>query len=481
MPGEIGGYENLCSAKVSESDWPNDAHRSKRATFLLLIATMTNDEFVLIIEPDLSGHRWRYAQWSAEAYIEAGYRCLIVTERCNAQHELARRIVAENNPQLQIDFVNVPARASRFSPASLTYVRYHREFQDALAVASQRRRVVLIIVPYVDYFLYALPFLGSPFGDTPWIGVTMRSTFHHEQVGVKGPRRRLVNAIKAQLFKRALKSAGMKTLLTIDPTLLQWCAHLQIVQNPSGNTSKHAPERAREPLQKQAPERERKGARIDYLADPFPDVQATDPALAKQRLGLGAGKHLLVYGLINQRKGIRELVEACAQRSDAPTLVVAGNQDGETRDFLEHAATRLSPAPVILNRFISSEVELDLFSACDAVWLGYKGHYGMSGVLVQAYRFAKPVIATADGLIGWFCRNAELGMVIDDLSSPTINRALDRVLLDAPQTTHVVTAAADHLLARNTLSQFKLTLQQAGLGPRSADPSARTLRPHPVA
>jgi len=100
------------------------------------------------------------------------------------------------------------------------------------------------------------------------------------------------------------------------------------------------------------------------------------------------------------------------------------------------------------------------------------------GVLVQAYRFAKPVIATADGLIGWFCKNAELGTVIDDLSSPTINRALDRVLLDSPQTTRVAAVAQDHLLARNTLSQFKLTLQQAGLGPRSVDPSARALRSH---
>ena len=460
--------------------------QAKRATFLLLIATMTNDDYVLIIEPDLSGHRWRYAQWAAEAYIEAGYRCLIVTERHNEQHELARRIIAENNPQLQIDFVNAPARASRLSLASSTYVRYHREFQDALAVASHGRRIVLIVVPYVDYFLYALPFLGSPFGNTPWIGITMRSTFHHEHVGIKGPRRRLVNAIKTQLFKRAVKSTGMKTLLTIDPTLLQWYARVQNPGKVQETAREHAATQAAtqtatqaaEQAPEQARERKHAGATIEYLADPFPDVKATDPVLAKKRLGLGAGKHLLVYGLINQRKGIHELVEACAERRDAPTLVVAGNQDGDTHDFLQHAATRLSPAPVILDQFISSEVELDLFSACDVVWLGYKGHYGMIGVLVQAYRFAKPVIATADGLIGWFCKNAELGTVIDDLSGPTINRALDRVLLDAPQTTRTAAAAQDHLLARNTLSQFKLTLQQAGLGPRCVDPSARALRPH---
>jgi glycosyltransferase involved in cell wall biosynthesis len=114
------------------------------------------------------------------------------------------------------------------------------------------------------------------------------------------------------------------------------------------------------------------------------------------------------------------------------------------------------PAPIVLDRFISSETELDLFSACDVVWLGYKGHYGMSGVLVQAFRFGKPVIATADGLIGWFCRTGELGPVIDDLTPGSINRALDDVLARRKRP-----VAAGHLLERNTLGQFKETLRQA--------------------
>jgi len=47
------------------------------------------------------------------------------------------------------------------------------------------------------------------------------------------------------------------------------------------------------------------------------------------------------------------------------------------------------PTPLVLDRLISEEQEADLFSACDAVWLGYMGHYGMSGVLVQAYHFGR--------------------------------------------------------------------------------------------
>ena len=199
------------------------------------------------------------------------------------------------------------------------------------------------------------------------------------------------------------------------------------------------------------------GAAVQYLADPFPDTRANEPQLARARLGLGAGKHLLVYGAISERKGIQELVTGLAQRrgGDKPTLVIAGEQDDETRAFLG-SSEALSPAAVVMDRFISAEDELDLFSACDVIWLGYKGHYGMSGVLVQAYRFGKPVIATADGLIGWFCRTGELGPVVEDLSVASINAALDKVLGG-----RLGPLAEGHLLERNTLSQFKQTLRQA--------------------
>jgi glycosyltransferase involved in cell wall biosynthesis len=388
------------------------------------------NESVLIIEPDFSGHRWRYAEWVANAYMEAGYRCVIVTEPRNEAHPLVARIRGQAAPDLDIAFVEAPARGGGIV-SKFSYARMHRLFRHMYEAAIRERRAALVVVPYVDYFLLALPFLRSPFGATPWVGITMRSNFHHHRVGVRAPRRPLVNAVKGGLFARAIRAGGMKTLLTIDPTLPDWW-------------KQHA---------------RTSGASIAYLADPFPDARAADPAAAKARLGLSDGTHVLVYGAINDRKGVFELIDALASRRDgayAPTLVIAGAQDADTRARLNAAVARLTPAPVVLDRFISGEDELDLFSACDVVWLGYKGHYGMSGVLVQAYRFGKPVVATADGLIGWFCRTGELGPVVDDLAAGSINRALDDVLARRARP-----LVAGHLLERNTLSQFKETLRRA--------------------
>lgn len=417
--------------------------------FFATLGDMTKDT-ILVIEPDFSGHRWRYAEWAAQACIEAGYRCVIVTSSANATHPLAQRLAADGRTaglaELQITFVEPPTEAPRAGLASISYVRYFRLFQHLYRTVSREYGVAMVMVPYVDYFFYALPLLGSPFGTTPWAGITMRATFHHHEAGVRAPRRPLINAVKAQLFRRAIRAKGLKTLLTIDPTLADWCA-------------KH-PEPGAAPVQ--------------YLADPSPDARVIDPLLARQKLGMSAHRqYVLVYGAISERKGIYELVQALTARVDAPTLVIAGSQDMDARATLQRALTQLSPAPVVLDRFIDSDTENDLFSACDVVWLGYKGHYGMSGVLVQAYRFAKPLIATADGLIGWFCRDGELGPVIDNLSSDSINSALDTALEMGAIRAH---AGSGHLLERNTLAHFKLTLQSV-MRDNPGVPAAAALHP----
>ena len=42
----------------------------------------------LVIEPDFSGHRWRYVQWAVEALVEAGYECIVSTDASNGKHPL---------------------------------------------------------------------------------------------------------------------------------------------------------------------------------------------------------------------------------------------------------------------------------------------------------------------------------------------------------------------------------------------------------
>ena len=394
--------------------------------------------WIAIIEPNFSGHRWRYVDWIANACIEAGERCVVVTDHANASHPLAQRIASNADPALRIVAVDMRTVPHSLLRERSVYSRFHTLFSRAFAEVNRELPVRRVVVPYADYFFYTLSLLGSPFGSTDWIGLIMGATFHHPQVGVRTPRRPLVDRAKSVLFARGMHARGLQTLLTIDPTLPDWFAH--------SRAARHA-------------------APLDYVADPFPDTPAEDPVQARARLGLDPrARYLLVYGAISERKGIRELVQALAHDGDAPTLLIAGEQDRETHAFLDVHLPTLAHAPVVLDRFIPEDVERSLFSACDAVWLGYKHHYGMSGVLVQAYRFNKPVIATADGLIGWFCRDGQLGPRLDDLTRASIAQALDTLARrwnGGEAGPAAPSPSGENLLARNTLDQFKRSFQQA--------------------
>ncbi len=395
----------------------------------------------LLIEPDFSGHRWRYAKWCAEALEESGYSCVIATNASNRTHPVVEELAIER-PEVAFSFHRPQdIRASivhRALGAAKQDFRFHGTFSAIYRATCRERRIDLVVVPYGDYFFNAMGLLGSPFGATPWLCIVMRQSFHLREMGVEVPRRPWLDQVKRQLYFLALRRGKPQAVLTIDPTLAIW----------------HARSRGA-----------RFRARVEYLADPFPEVAPIARDAARERLKLPPALTILVYGAISDRKGIKELVNACLARDTHPLVVVAGRQSDDVRAFLAAHAPQLGERIAIFDRFISAEMEADLFAACDAVWVGYKGHFGMSGVLVQAYRFGKPVLATREGLIGWFTRHDRLGPLLGDLSIGAVNAAIDEAF--APAFGHrqpLEGGGAEKLLARNTVANFKKTLQSALAG-----------------
>ena len=87
----------------------------------------------------------------------------------------------------------------------------------------------------------------------------------------------------------------------------------------------------------------------------------------------------------------------------------------------------------MLNYFIddaNTEEGYMVFKASDVVWLGYREHYTMSGVMAQAGSMGLPVIACKKGLIGWFTEKYELGVALNNLDEKEVINAINRLLLD---------------------------------------------------
>lgn len=394
---------------------------------------------VLVIEPNFGGHRWRYVEWIVKALHDAGYACVLATDAENSNHPLIGRL-SRAAPAVSL-FLHArevrsgaAAALQRLSrPGTIAeHFGFHAVFSDIHRAVTGRAAVDMVIVPYGDTIIDAIAVLGSPFGATPWLGILMRRAFHLRDMGVLVPPRRVVDAIKRRLFVRALQRGNAAALLTIDPTLSAWrTRNRSLPPDPP----------------------------VRYLPDPFPDAEPLAREIARAQLGISASQSILVYGAITSRKGIGTLLQACEQAAQPPFVIIAGAQDAEVRQLLAGLMPHLRTRVLEFNGFVSPELETQLFSACDAVWLGYQGHYGMSGVLVQAYRFGKPVIATAQGLIGWFARRENLGPVLASRSPTAVLAAIDTALHHP----HDASAGIEHahsILARHTVADFKQAFLQ---------------------
>lgn len=278
------------------------------------------------------------------------------------------------------------------------YIR--NTFKHAYNVENNKKHIDFVFIPYLDYCLYAIGLLGSPFKKTTWGGICMRPSFHHKQHGVISPTPKL-SKLKEIIFTKILSIKSLGKIFTIDETLKK---HIEL----------HHSE---------------KNGKISYLADPAELVGNHTSVSARLELGIPNDANvILVYGSIDERKGVRALVKAIKKSSIKNThLLLVGKQSESIKEFLAHEIPEIVSKHRYhyLDRFVTDEEQQMVFAASNIVWLGYQNHFTMSGVLVLAALSGKPVIGTNKGLIGWYIKEKEIGCYIDATNEEEINTAIN--------------------------------------------------------
>ncbi|MFZ5653346.1 MAG: glycosyltransferase [Pseudomonadota bacterium] len=371
---------------------------------------------VLVLEPHANGHHGPYLQWMATGLAGRGFRVTVVTLPESLSHPSIQVLkeasrAAEQTNLCLIGADNFSLQAARRSGAAGLAARelaYWRLLRAWYRMYAETVRPDVVFLPYLDYCLYAIGLLGSPFGDRPWVGVAMRPSFHYPQMGVIAPPTSLAKFKKALLF-RLLRNRSLRRLLTIDEPLSQYLA-----------------------------DRPALAAKVAFLPEPAALADLPDRDGAKHRLGLPAERKIvLVYGAVTERKGVRELLLALANPAFPPSadVLLAGTISPEIHQALAEPAV----APLVaqgrvrlLDRFIETREEPVLFAAADIVWLGYRGHYTASGVLVQAANAGRPVVACQEGIIGWQTRRHGLGEVVKPEDPAAVCAAIGALLQGPP-------------------------------------------------
>ena len=179
-------------------------------------------------------------------------------------------------------------------------------------------------------------------------------------------------------------------------------------------------------------------ARVHVISSgaPNPDDSAPAHGRAPARRSLGLGPEapvVLFFGFVKPYKGLEILLASlpavCAGVPDV-TLVVAGEIVGSPARY-KRLAARLGVGGAIRWRagFVPSSDVGDLFAAADVVVLPYiDGSW--SGVLLTAYAFRRPVVASAVGGIPELVEHGTTGLLVPPGDPAALAAALAAVLGD---------------------------------------------------
>ena len=145
---------------------------------------------------------------------------------------------------------------------------------------------------------------------------------------------------------------------------------------------------------------------------------------------------ILVYGYLDRRKGIPELLGAIADPRipEHVKLLFVGHQDEYVQSLLDWpfpCMLRENGRLIELNRVVSDQEEADAFHIAQIVWNYYPGNYGPSGVLVRAGLALKPVICTGEGYCGRIVSNMGMGIAIPEGNAEGIVQAFISLLADS--------------------------------------------------
>jgi hypothetical protein len=343
----------------------------------------------LIIEPLRSGHHLAYlVQLVSQASARGVAVTVAVGDDTNGD-EIATRLRSAL-PDAELSIVRVafsfqegaaPGPIGRLANA----YRWWTFLARAYRAASAQRHIDFVFVPYLDFALWAISVLGTPFGDTPFGGITMAQRFHFHDMGVSTAAQKGV-ALRQRLFFRLLRTKGLRELFVIDETLEAF-------------------------VRSKRPEL---GDKIRFVPDPSSPPHRVAKREARDRLKLRPDAALIVaYGSLDGRKDISTLLDwaAAADEGLDIEILLAGRVRPELQAVLEgSSARRLSSRQrlALLTRYIEDREEALIFSAADAIWVAYDSVDSMSGVLVKAALYEKAVLFRNYGLIGryatrWGC------------------------------------------------------------------------------
>lgn len=250
--------------------------------------------------------------------------------------------------------------------------------------------------------------LGAPIKGMPLATVLLRIRYHHAPMGYGEDQNRLGSAVQKRVVESLLKRKQLAAVLTPDRSLEMYylSATRPILERPH------------------------------YIPEIAETIRPMNRQAARTTLGLRTDRRLIAcFGALSDRKGIVDLIGALREDINLRGIgcFLMGSIDAPLASFLRAAPNRelLIRGQLWIREGPYTAPDRDAaLSACDAVWLGYKGHPFSSAVLWEAAGSGLPVVGCDKGLIAWEILHNDIGEVVNVESAASVARGLRKVVSD---------------------------------------------------
>ncbi|MBW4659236.1 MAG: glycosyltransferase family 4 protein [Drouetiella hepatica Uher 2000/2452] len=317
-------------------------------------------------------------------------------------------VLVEQYPQSTINFIPISTQESLNIEADKTAferaVRNLREWRLLCKYAASLNADQCMIM-YLDTCELPLTLGLKP--PCPISGIYFRPTFHYSTFSsYRFSIKEKLQQFRERLFlHRTLQNPKLHTLFCLDPLVDQTIKQIY-------------------------PE-----ARAIPLADPveIPDLSSLQPQTLQEKHKIHPDRTVfLLFGFIDERKGIYQLLEALrslpSEVCQQLCILVVGQANPSEKAAICTQIDLLcqtQPVQIIPHfKFVSEEEVRTYFQLTDMVLALYQRHVGMSGILLLAAAAGKPVISTNYGLMGELVKRYQLGLTVDSTKTEAIAQGL---------------------------------------------------------
>ncbi len=164
--------------------------------------------------------------------------------------------------------------------------------------------------------------------------------------------------------------------------------------------------------------------KVKFLPDPvqvYPSSKSVNEL--KNELKIEPNRKVfLIFGFLDSRKGISEVMEAISyisrEKSSIGTLLIVGPWEESERKKFDLSIDKLMQSSafqiVIKDKFIQDEDIQSYFEVSDYILALYAKHIGMSAIMVRAAAAQKPFLTHNFGLMGKVVAENQLGMIVEN-------------------------------------------------------------------